>query len=219
MDAASAIATTGGGGSTRGGRTHRCPGHPAGLADVWICGCEDGHLVATGADERGRTQYLYHARWRTLRDELNFYRLVDLGPRLPPIRADIDQQVRRRTLDRELVLARDAPHHGHGGLRMGREEYAEENDSYGLTTLTKRHGLVRGSRRRASASRPSPEAGRGDGVGPGSGCVVSAAARPTRADDCSPSTAAGRADQVNDRLAELAGARVTAKDFRTWTAR
>ncbi len=117
---------------------------PPAWSDVWICAFEDGHLLAIGNDERGRRQYRYHDDWRSFRDLLNFYRLVDFGPRLPKIRAEVAVQLRRRTLDRDQVLAAMLRIVDSCGLRVGSEEYAEENASYGLSTLTKKHVRVVG---------------------------------------------------------------------------
>ena len=112
--------------------------------NVWICRFEDGHILAVGEDDRERRQYIYHERWRALRDQLNFYRLIGFGEALPTIRADIENQLRRRTLDCERVLAAMLRIIDIAGLRVGNEVYAEENDSYGLSTLTRRHVTVRG---------------------------------------------------------------------------
>ncbi|HZY77109.1 MAG TPA: hypothetical protein VFE40_12385, partial [Jatrophihabitantaceae bacterium] len=118
---------------------------PPAWRDVWICADRDGHLLAVGQDDRGRTQYLYHERWRTVRDLLNFYRLSDVGRRLPAVRADVEAQLRRRTLDADRVLAAMLRIIDRCGLRIGNEVYAEENDSFGLSTLTRRHVQVRGN--------------------------------------------------------------------------
>ena len=118
---------------------------PPAWTDVWICADDTGHLVETGQDDRGRTQYLYHPRWREVRDALNFYRLLVLGQQLPTIRAHVATQLRRRTLDRERVIAVMLRIVDAAAVRIGTEEYAEDNDSFGLSTLAKRHArLVRG---------------------------------------------------------------------------
>jgi DNA topoisomerase-1 len=78
---------------------------PPAWTDVWICARADGHLQATGVDDRGRKQYLYHERWRALRDAATFDRLVVLARALPRVRAAVTAQLRRRTLDEERVLA------------------------------------------------------------------------------------------------------------------
>lgn len=189
---------------------------PPAWTDVWICAFEDGHLLAIGNDDRGRRQYLYHSQWRTFRDLLNFYRLVDVGPRLPRVRAHVATQRRRRTVDRERVLAAMLRIVDLCGLRVGSEEYAEENDSYGLSTLTKKHVRVSGgtvlfdfpakSGKQAQVALHDPPVAR---------IVATLLDQPGRrlfAFGGSPITA----DELNHRLAELAGARVTAKDFRTW---
>jgi DNA topoisomerase-1 len=189
---------------------------PPAWRKVWICPEPQGHLLAIGEDERGRRQYLYHEHWRAFRDELNFYRLIDLGPRLPAIRADVEAQLRRRSMDREQILAAMLRVIDAGGLRVGSEIYAEENDSYGLTTLTRRHVQVRGSSVRFDFPAKSGQSAGLTLRDPGVARVLAhlLAQRGRRL-----FTVAGRpidADDVNDRLSELAGARVTAKDFRTW---
>ncbi len=118
---------------------------PPAWRNVWICSYEDGHLLAVGEDDRERRQYIYHERWRSLRDQLNFYRLIGFGGALPIIRADVERQLQRRTLDADRVLAAMLRIIDIAGLRIGNEVYAEENDSYGLSTLSKRHVRVHGS--------------------------------------------------------------------------
>lgn len=189
---------------------------PPAWTDVWVCSYEDGHLLAIGNDERGRRQYRYHDDWRAMRDLLNFYRLVDFGPRLSAIRADVDVQLRRRTFDRPLVLASMLRIVDACGLRVGSESYAEENDSYGLSTLTKRHVRVRGgsvdfgfpakSGKQAMVTLPDRAVARVIGK------LLDQRGRRLFTVDGDPIGA----DEVNDRLSDLAGARVTAKDFRTW---
>jgi len=119
---------------------------PPAWRDVWICATDDGHIAAVGEDDRGRRQYLYHERWRSLRDQLNFYRLVGFGEALPTVRQNVESQLRRRSFDTDRVLGAMLRIIDVAGLRVGNEVYAEENDSYGLSTLTKRHVQVRGAR-------------------------------------------------------------------------
>jgi DNA topoisomerase-1 len=189
---------------------------PPAWTEVWICAFDDGHLLAIGNDERGRRQYRYHDDWRSFRDLLNFYRLVDFGPRLPQIRDHVARQLRRRTIDREHVLAAMLRIVDTCGLRVGSEEYAEENASYGLSTLTKKHVQVHGgcvefnfpakSGKQAQVTLPDRAVAR---------VVAKQLAEPGRR----LFTVAGSpitADELNRRLGELADARVTAKDFRTW---
>jgi len=189
---------------------------PPAWKQVWICTDPNGHLLATGEDDKGRKQYLYHQGWRQFRDLLNFYRLVDFGPRLPAVRAGIEEQLRRRTLDRDVVLAAMLRIIDARGLRVGSEVYAEENDSYGLTTLTKRHVRVEAgavhfdfpakSGKQANVVLPDRTVAR---------VVEQLLARRGRRLFVHNGKAV-TADELNARLADLAGARVTAKDFRTW---
>jgi DNA topoisomerase-1 len=189
---------------------------PPAWTDVWICLYQDGHLLAIGDDDRGRRQYRYHDDWRSFRDLLNFYRLVDFGPRLPKIRVEVDRQLRRRTLDRDHVLAAMLRIVDACGLRVGSEAYAEENESYGLTTLAKKHVTVRGgvvhfdfpakSGKQAQVTLPDRAVARTVNW------LLEQRGRRLFTVDGAPISA----DEINDRLSTLTGARVTAKDFRTW---
>jgi DNA topoisomerase-1 len=189
---------------------------PPAWHDVWICPDRDGHLLAVGQDDRGRTQYLYHERWRALRDLLNFYRLSDVGRHLPAVRADVDAQLRRRTLDRERVLAAMLRIIDRCGLRVGNEVYAEENDSFGLSTLTRRHVQVRASTVSfdfpAKSGQHTSTALDDRAVARVVTALLERRGRRVFALDGSPLSA----DDVNARLAELTDSSVTAKDFRTW---
>jgi DNA topoisomerase I len=189
---------------------------PPAWSDVWICAYEDGHLLAIGNDDRGRRQYRYHDDWRAFRDLLNFYRLVDVGPRLPRIRADVAQQLRRRALDRDQVLAAMIRIVDVCGLRVGSEEYAEENDSYGLSTLTKKHVKVRGGTVEfdfpAKSGKQAHVLMADRAVARVIGTLLAQRGRRLFTVAGNPITA----DDLNARLGALAGARITAKDFRTW---
>jgi len=189
---------------------------PPAWTDVWICASEDGHLCAIGTDERGRRQYRYHDTWRGFRDLLNFYRLVDFGPRLPKIRADVAGQLRRRTFDRDQVTAAMLRIVDRCGLRVGSEEYAEENASYGLSTLNKKHVSVQGQTVHfdfpAKSGKQAVVTLRDPAVARIVSRLLDQRGRYLFALDGSRVSA----DELNDRLAVLAGAHVTAKDFRTW---
>jgi DNA topoisomerase-1 len=189
---------------------------PPAWRNVWICSSEDGHIVAVGEDDRGRKQYIYHERWRSLRDQLNFYRLVAFGEALPIVRADVDRQLRRRSFDADRVLAAMLRIIDVAGLRVGNEVYAEENESYGLTTLTRKHVQVHGSRMDFRFPAKSGRRAEVSIVDPGVARVVAKlAARPGRwlfrVDDTRID-----ADEINSRLADLTRIHLTAKDFRTW---
>ena len=118
---------------------------PPAWTKVWICPSEDGHILATGEDERGRKQYLYHPTWRAMRDMLNFYRLIVFSAHLKEIRAFTDAQLRRRSFDRDQVLAAMVRIIDLSNIRIGNEKYAEENHSFGLSTLTRKHVSVKGA--------------------------------------------------------------------------
>jgi DNA topoisomerase I len=118
---------------------------PPAWADVWICPWPDGHIQATGRDARGRKQYRYHASWRRRRGRDKFERMVEFGRVLPRLRRRCDRDLRRRGLPREKVLAAVVRLLELTLIRVGNDEYARLNRSFGLTTLQDRHADVRGS--------------------------------------------------------------------------
>jgi len=112
---------------------------PPAYTDAWFCADPDGHLQATGVDARGRKQYRYHARFRELQDSAKYQGLLEFGKALPRLRRRVEQDLRKRKLSRETVLAAivrllDTEH-----IRIGNEEYARTNKSFGATTLRSRH--------------------------------------------------------------------------------
>lgn len=112
---------------------------PPAYSNVWICRQERGHLQATGRDARGRKQYRYHADWRSTRDDGKFSRMVEFGARLPRLRRRLKQDLALTGLPREKVLAVVASLLDETLIRVGNEEYARSNKSYGVTTLRDRH--------------------------------------------------------------------------------
>lgn len=119
---------------------------PPAYRDVWICPNPKGHLQAVGKDRRGRLQYRYHPRWRDVRDEDKFARMLIFGDKLPKIRAQVDEDLRRPRLDRARVVAAVIRLMERTMARIGNETYAKENRSYGLTTLRHRHARIEGGR-------------------------------------------------------------------------
>jgi DNA topoisomerase-1 len=117
---------------------------PPAWADVWICPLPDGHLQATGRDARGRKQYRYHARWREVRDETKYAKMVLFGTTLPRIRAQVEEDLGLPGLPRNKLLAIIVRLLETTFIRVGNEEYARNNRSFGLTTLLGRHVTVLG---------------------------------------------------------------------------
>src|SRR3954452_7952419 len=117
---------------------------PPAWTDVWICPDPRGHLQATGRDARGRKQYRYHARWREVRDEVKYGRLIAFAQALPAIRRRTDADLRRSGLPREKVLAAVVQLLEKTLISVGNEEYARENGSVGLTTMKDKHARIRG---------------------------------------------------------------------------
>ena len=114
-------------------------GVPPAYKNVWICPSANGHIQATGRDARGRKQYRYHERWREVRDENKYDRMIVFGKALPKIRRRVNRDLKRRGLPREKVLATVVQLLERTFIRVGNEEYAKENKSFGLTTLRNRH--------------------------------------------------------------------------------
>ena len=118
---------------------------PPAWTDVWICPSAAGHLQATGRDARRRKQYRYHPRWREVRDEVKYGRLVAFARALPRIRARTDADLERTGLPREKVLAAVVQLLEKTLIRVGNEEYARQNRSFGLTTMREQHATIDGS--------------------------------------------------------------------------
>jgi DNA topoisomerase I len=125
-------------------RIHTLAIPPAWTA-VWICADPAGHIQAVGRDARGRKQYLYHADWRTFRDEAKYERVHAFGRALPRLRSRVAADLRRHGLPRERVLAAVIRLLEVTLIRVGNDEYAEANKSFGLTTLRKRHVSLTGA--------------------------------------------------------------------------
>jgi DNA topoisomerase-1 len=121
---------------------------PPAWSGVWICPEPRGHLQATGRDARGRKQYRYHPKWREVRDETKYDRLVGFAEALPSIRRRTNDDLRRPGLPRDKVLAAVVQLLEKTLIRVGNDEYARQNHSFGLTTLRDAHVAVSGARLR-----------------------------------------------------------------------
>jgi DNA topoisomerase-1 len=195
---------------------------PPGWRDVWISPEADGHLQATGRDERGRKQYRYHPRWRAARDETKYGRMVAFARALPRLRARVAADLARPGLPREKVLAAVVALLESTLIRVGNDEYARTNGSFGLTTLRDRHVAIRGANLRFRFRGKSGVRHEIDLADPRLARVVRRCQElPGQelfayVDDAGAVRDVTSAD-VNAYLREAAGAEFTAKDFRTWT--
>jgi DNA topoisomerase-1 len=124
--------------------------HPAGMESVWISPDADGHILATGRDSKGRKQYIYHPLWHEMRSHDRFSALLEFGSALPRMRATIDRHLRLPVLSRERVLALVVRLLETTLIRIGNREYARTNESYGLTTLRRKHVRREGNHLRFS---------------------------------------------------------------------
>jgi len=199
---------------------------PPAWKDVWICPWPNGHIQATGLDAAGRRQYRYHEAWRARRDAEKHERVLAIAAELPDVRERVAAALRTRGPNRERVLACALRLLDLGTFRIGSEEYAEENGTYGLATLRREHVSVRGER---TFFRYTAKGGIER--------EVEITDRPTatvvrqlleRPDDAGEELLAYQladgawhdvtSDEINAYLKEVSGAEITAKDFRTWNA-
>jgi DNA topoisomerase I len=194
---------------------------PPAWENVWICAQANGHLQATGIDTKGRKQYKYHSIWRTVRDEAKFERLLSFAEVLPRIRAQVDEDMRRSDLCREKVLATIVRLLEVSLIRIGNEEYAKENKSFGLTTMRNRHVEVEGSAvrfqfRGKSGKRHTVEISDRRVARIVRKCQDLPGQQLFEYEDPAGEVAAIGSDDVNDYLQRITGQPFTAKDFRTW---
>lgn len=118
---------------------------PPAWTDVWISPISKGHLQATGRDEKGRKQYIYHTQWQQVRSLTKFSRMISFGKHLPGLRERIEHDIASRKLDRRKVTALALSLIDNALIRIGNRHYARSNKSYGLTTLRDRHVKINGS--------------------------------------------------------------------------
>lgn len=194
---------------------------PPAWTEVWICTKANGHIQATGRDARGRKQYIYHADWRTVRDRDKFERILEFARLLPAIRGRVAQDMSRRGMPREKVLATVVSLLDKTLIRVGNDGYAKENGSYGLTTLRVRHLEIEGQELRFHFKGKSGKTWRLSMKDRRIARVVrSIQELPGQhlfqhVDDEGGVRAVDSSD-VNEYLRDIAGADVSAKDFRTW---
>lgn len=198
---------------------------PPAWRDVWICPHPAGHIQATGTDAAGRKQYLYHERWRRRRDQQKFDDMLAFARAVPRLREVAGRHLARDGMGRERVLACAARLLDRGFFRIGSEGYAEENGSYGLATMRRRHvtlergGLLTFDYPTKGGARRVQEV-----VDPEAAEVVAALKRRRGGSEELLAYKDGRrwrdlrSDDVNDYLREAADYDCTAKDFRTWNA-
>ena len=188
---------------------------------MWICPLSNGHIQASARDAKGRKQYRYHARWRQIRDESKFDRMIAFGEALPALRSRVDQDLAQTGLPRSKLLATVVRLLELTLIRVGNEEYVRANESYGLTTMRERHVKVSGSTLRFRFRGKSAKLHEVEVTDRRlAGIVKRCQAIPGHElfqyiDDDGQQQSIDSSD-VNAYLRECTGQDFTAKDFRTW---
>lgn len=194
---------------------------PPAWTEVWICPRPNGHLQATGRDAKGRKQYRYHPRWREVRDQTKYDRMIAFGEALPRIRERVARDLALSGMPREKVLAAVVRLLETTCIRVGNEEYVRQNHSFGLTTLRNRHVDVEGSTLRFHFTGKS---GKKQVVELHDRRLARIVKRCREIPghhlfeclDEQGQTRAVESGDVNDYLREISGEEFTAKEFRTW---
>src|SRR5438876_7804322 len=194
---------------------------PPAYTDVWICPSPNGHIQATGRDARGRKQYRYHERWRLIRDENKYEKTVLFAQALPKIRKRVEADLALRGLPRNKVLATVVHLLQRTFIRVGNEEYARENKSFGLTTMKDRHVDVKGSKLRFRFRGKSGRQHEVDVTDRRISRIISNLQDLPGQSlfqylDDEGNVRDITSQDVNQYLREITGEDFTAKDFRTW---
>ena len=197
-------------------------GVPPAYVDVWICPKANGHIQAIGRDDKGRKQYRYHPKWSEARDAAKYAHMAEFGQLLPGIRKRVDSDMRKQGLPREKVLATVVSLLEKSLIRVGNEDYAKENKSYGLTTLRTRHLEVEGATMRFDFKGKSGKTWNLDVKDRRVAKVVRSiqdlpGQQLFQYVDADGHRQPVDSSDVNAYLREISGgADITAKDFRTW---
>jgi len=194
---------------------------PPAWENVWICPTVNGHLQATGADARGRKQYRYHPEWTRARNQVKFDVMLDFAQALPGIRRTIRRHMNLKGMSKEKVVACVVRLMDQALIRVGNNEYARDNNSYGLTTIRRTHVSVNGSAIRFRFKGKSGQRIEVTVEDPRAAKIVRKCQDLPGQEVFEYIDDAGRnrdldSGHVNEYLYEISGARLTAKDFRTW---
>ncbi len=194
---------------------------PPAYTDVWICPVVNGHLQATGRDARRRKQYRYHERWREVRDENKYEKMAHFGEALPKIRKQVEEDLKLPGLPKNKVLATVVQLLERTFIRVGNEEYARDNKSFGLTTMRDHHVDVKGSKLTFSFRGKSGIMHEVDVRDRHIAKIISSLQDLPGQDLFQYVDEDGKrcditSQDVNDYLREITGEDFTAKDFRTW---
>jgi len=194
---------------------------PPAWRDVWICPLADGHLQATGKDVRGRLQYRYHALWTSARNTSKYDTMPAFGRALPAIRRTVHGHMKLKGMPRQRVIACIVHLLDQTLIRVGNDEYARDNESFGLTTIRNRHVKVRGGDIRFNFSGKSGKRNESSLQDAAAGKIIRHCQELPGQElfgylgEDGKTVDLGSGD-INEYLAEITGEGFTAKDFRTW---
>jgi DNA topoisomerase IB len=199
-------------------------GIPPAWKDVWICPIPTGHLQAVGTDAAGRRQYLYHEAWRTRRDQEKFDHMLEFARALPGLREQAAAHLAEEGMTRERVLACATRLLDRGFFRIGSEGYAEQNQTYGLATIQKRHVRLDGALITFDYATKGGQRRLQSVLDPEAREVVAALKRRRGGGPELLAYRRGRAwvdvrsEDINAYIKEQTGGDFSAKDYRTWSA-
>ncbi|WP_416403589.1 DNA topoisomerase IB [Arthrobacter sp. LFS091] len=194
---------------------------PPAWTEVWICSYDNGHIQATGVDAAGRSQYMYHPRWRERKDTEKFQRAAELGSVFPAVRRAVTLHLKDTSSPKQQTIAAAVRLMDLGALRVGSESYMRQNGSYGLTTLRCRHARVKGDVVALKFPGKSGQLWDTSINDPALAAFLEPLARRPGKERLLAYKVDGSwvsldASMINEYLRTIAGAAYTSKDFRTW---
>src|SRR3954452_23289918 len=195
---------------------------PPAWEEVWICPYPFGHIQATGTDAAGRKQYRYHDLWRERRDREKFDSMIDFAEALPKLRRKVAKDLKRTGMERERVLACAVRLLDRGFFRIGSEDYAEENDTYGIATMERRHVTIEEATVRFDYESKGGQRRRQNVIDPEVAAILQNLKTRRGGGDELLAYKGGhrwldvKSPDINDYVKETIGGDFSAKDFRTW---
>jgi len=195
---------------------------PPAWEEVWICPWPFGHIQATGTDAAGRKQYRYHDLWRERRDREKFDEMIDFAEALPKLRRKVAKDLKRTGMERDRILACAVRLLDRGFFRIGSEDYAEENDTYGIATMQRRHVTIEEATVRFDYESKGGQRRRQNVIDPEVAAILQKLKTRRGGGDELLAYKGGhrwldvKSPDINDYVKGTIGGDFSAKDFRTW---